>query len=155
MKTLTTCFIATAALVSVAHADTKAPMLVKTAALEAPKPRSLEASEVQGFMKDLNAEIGRCYLDVAGDIKGAGHLELKLAIHRTGALDSVDIATPGLPAKLAKKVDSCVRALVTDMKFPARRTSTVAIVPFFYQHTAAPGSGPQYSCWNPKGCKTS
>jgi hypothetical protein len=28
-------------------------------------------------------------------------------------------------------------------------------VPFFYQHTAAPNAGPQLSCWDPKGCKTS
>jgi len=34
-----------------------------------------------------------------------------------------------------------------------RKAQTIAVVPYFYQRTAAPNSGPQYSCWDPKGCR--
>lgn len=138
-------------LTSVAHADGKR-LLVKSAAPET-ENRALQASEIQHHMKQVNHEIGRCYLDASGDIRGAGQLEIKLAIHRTGLLDSVEVSTPKLPQAVAKKVDSCVRALVSDLTFPVRRVPTTAIIPYFYQRTAAPGSGPQLSCWNAKGCR--
>lgn len=115
---------------------------------------NLAPSEVEASVKPLVADIERCYLDSAGDTRGAGHLQIALAIHRTGLLDSIDVATPGLPAKLARKVDSCVRPLVEKLRFPARRNSTTAIVPYFFQRTDAPNAGPQLSCWNPKGCKS-
>lgn len=119
-----------------------------------PLPRTLEVSEVAATMKPYGEDINRCYLDAAADVKGAGKLEITLSIHRTGKLDAIDVATPGLPKKVAGRVATCVKSVVEKTAFPARRSPTTAIVPFFYQHTAAPGSGPQLSCWNPRGCKT-
>ena len=136
-----------------AHADAKRPLatLVK---IDAPKSKSLEANEVQDLMKAANMDIGRCYLDAAGDVRGAGRLEIKLGIHRTGSVESIAVSTPKLAPKAAKQIDTCVRAIVKDMSFPARRAPTTAVIPYFYQRTAAPGAGPQHSCWNPKGCPT-
>ena len=45
-----------------------------------------------------------------------------------------------------------MKALVSELTFPARRSPTTAVIPYFYQHTAAPNAGPQLSCWDPKGC---
>lgn len=139
---------------AIAGADSKSaalPRLAKPA--PAPTARTLEASEVTASIKPLNDDINHCYLAAAGDVKGAGHLEITLSIHRTGALDTIDVSTPGLPAKTAKQISSCVKTLVSDTSFPARRSSTIAVVPYFYLHTAAPSSGPQLSCWDPKGCR--
>jgi hypothetical protein len=120
-----------------------------------PKPPThLEATEVAAQVKPVVSDIERCYLDAVGDLRGAGHLQLAFAIHRTGLLDSVDVTAPGVPARTAHKIDACVRPLVEKLRFPARRSSTTALVPYFFQHTDAPNSGPQLSCWNPKGCKS-
>jgi hypothetical protein len=126
------------------------------ASAETPQPvrRTLEASEVTAQLKPYGEDINRCYLDAAADVKGAGKLEITLSIHRSGKLDAIDVATPGLPKKLATRIATCVKTVVEGTSFPARRAPTTAIVPYFYQHTAAPNAGPQLSCWNPKGCKT-
>jgi hypothetical protein len=116
-------------------------------------PRDLAPSEVRDRMKAVDTEIAACYLDTVGERRGAGQLEIKLSIHRTGLLDRIDVATPNLPAALAKKIEGCVKSAVKDLAFPARRAETVAVVPYFWQRTAAK-HGPQYSCWDPKGCRT-
>lgn len=115
--------------------------------------KSLDASEVAAQMRFYTTDINDCYLATARHIKGAGKLEIKLEIHRTGQLDAIDVKTPGLPARASKQIATCVKAIVTDTVFPARKAPTTAIVPYFYQHTAAPNSGPQLSCWNPRGCR--
>jgi hypothetical protein len=45
-----------------------------------------------------------------------------------------------------------VRASLDTLRFPQRRAETTAVIPYFFQHTWAPNSGPQESCWSPKGC---
>jgi hypothetical protein len=141
------------AIPAIAGAESRAPALPDLAKPTITPSRTLEAAEVSAQMKPYGEAINHCYLDVARDVRGAGKLEITLTIHRTGKLDAVDVATPGLPARLGKRVAGCVKSLVEDASFPARKSSTTAIVPFFYQHTAAPNSGPQLSCWNPRGCR--
>jgi hypothetical protein len=141
---------------AIAGADSKPhalPGLAKTARADTPDKKTLDATEVTERMKVWNDDITDCYLKAAGDVKGAGRLEIKLTIHRTGVVDAVDVATPGLSLRASKKVASCVKPLVVDTTFPARRAGTIAVVPYFYQRTDAPNSGPQYSCWDPKGCR--
>jgi hypothetical protein len=115
--------------------------------------RDLAPEEIRARVKAFDVDIGRCYRDVVGMRPGAGRLDITLEIHRTGIVDRIAIATPGLTAKLAKRVDGCVRPLLAGMRFPARRVGTVATVPYFYQRTAARGAGPVQSCWSAKGCK--
>ena len=114
--------------------------------------RTLSLSEINAKVKPLSAEIGKCYLDAAADVRGAGQLMVQLAIHRRGKLDAVTVQTPGLSAKLARKIEACVRTVVEPLEFPARRAPTTAVLPFYFQHTAAPGAGPQLSCHSPRGC---
>ena len=129
-----------------------AVLLLPALAVADDRRRDLGVDEIRAQFKAADAEIGRCYVDAVGDRAGAGRLDITLDIHRTGIVDRVVVATPGLPAKLAKRVDTCVRTAIDGLKFPMRRASTTATVPYFYQRTSAPCAGPQHSCWNPKGC---
>ncbi|HEU0031056.1 MAG TPA: hypothetical protein VFQ53_10525 [Kofleriaceae bacterium] len=142
-----------AALTTAATADSRPVPLVKAATVDkVARPASLEPSEIRSQLAQWNTDIGRCYLDAAGELKSTGKLEIMLTIHRTGMLDAIDISTPSLSAKQTHKVAACVKELLSTVQFPSRRNSTTAIVPYEWQRTAAPNAGPQYSCWNPKGC---
>jgi hypothetical protein len=138
---------------AIAGAESRAPALPDLAKPTFTPGRTLEATDVSAQMKPYGEAINGCYLNVARDVRGAGKLEITLTIHRTGKLDAIDVATPGLSNRMSKRIATCVKSLVEDASFPARKSSTTAIVPYFYQHTAAPSSGPQLSCWNPRGCK--
>jgi len=115
--------------------------------------RGLSQADIDAQVQPVSAEISKCYVDATANVRGGGQLVVQLAIHRRGKLDSVSVSTPGLPAKVAQKIEACVRTLVEPLEFPARRTSTTAVVPFYFQRTDAPNAGPQLSCWNPRGCR--
>ena len=138
---------------SVASAQNK-PLLKAVTSDVKVMPRDLEPGEVRDRMKVVDAEIEACYVGAVGERRGAGQLELKLSIHRSGLLDRIDVTTPNLPSPVAKQIDTCVKAAVKDLAFPARRAETVAVVPYYWQRTAAKHAGPQYSCWDPKGCRS-
>ena len=131
------------------------PLAFAGATVTQEAPRTLGVSEVNDVVKPLSADLERCYLDNAADAKGAGKLDVKLGIFRKGTIFSVDVATPGLPAKLAKKVEACVKKTVANAKlaFPARKADTTIVIPFLFQKTNAPNSGPYESCWDPRGCR--
>lgn len=129
-------------------------LLAATTAAADPKPHALSTADVTAQLAPLSDDIQRCYLDRAAEIKGAGKLDLVLTVTRKGVIESLAIKTPGLPVKLAKQIDGCIRPLVEPVAFPARRTFTTATIPFYFQHTAAPGAGPQLSCWDAAGCPT-
>jgi hypothetical protein len=111
--------------------------------------QALSQADIDAQVKPVSAEISKCYLDAAAQ---GGQLKVQLAIHRRGTLDTVTVAAPGVPAKIARKIEACVRGVVEPLEFPARRTSTTAVLPFFFQRTAAPNAGPQQSCWSSRGC---
>ena len=115
---------------------------------------SLSQGDIDAQVKPVSAAISKCYVDAAASVRGGGELRVELAIHRRGKLDAVTVATPGLPAKVALRIESCVRGVVAPLEFPMRRTSTTAVIPFYFQRTDAPNAGPQLSCWNPRGCKS-
>jgi len=139
---------------AIAGADPTPAALPTLAKPQATAPqRTLAASEIAARIRPFDEDIGRCYLGAAGDLRGAGHLDILLDIHRTGVVDRVDVSTPGLSVVASHRVATCVKALVAGTSFPARRSPTIAVLPYFYQHTAAPGSGPQLSCWDPRGCR--
>lgn len=116
-----------------------------------PSP-SLSLADITARVKPVSAEINRCYLGAAANARGGGHLVVQLAIHRRGKLEAVSVSTPGLPAKVAREIEACVRGVVAPLEFPARRASTTAVVPYYFQRTAAAGAGPQLSCWSRRGC---
>lgn len=113
--------------------------------------RTLSLSEIDARVQPVSADIGKCYLEATGGARG-GQLLVQLAIHRRGSLDTVTVQTPGLSAKLARRVASCVRSLVEPLSFPMRRAGTTAVLPFHFQRTEAPNAGPQLSCFSAKGC---
>jgi hypothetical protein len=137
---------------TLAHADAK-----RSSAAEPAQPlaQALSIGDVKAEVKPFNDAIGACYIDGAADTRGAGQLQLVFTISRHGGVEQLDVVTPGLSAKQAKKIEACIRPALAAVRFPARKTFTTATVPFFYQRTAAPNAGPQLSCWDPKGCKVS
>jgi hypothetical protein len=143
---------------SLAQAEQK-PMVQKALTASAGKVRpdavhTLGLGDANEGVKPVSADIERCYLDNAADVKGAGHLDVTLVVHRNGRVQQVEVKTPGLAKARSEKINACVKGLVADLKFPERKAFTTVVVPYFFQHTAAPDSGPQYSCWDPNGCKT-
>ena len=111
----------------------------------------LTADEITLEVAPHTAEIERCYLQRLGDAR-RGQLDLKLVIARDGSVLSLRANASGLPATAAHKVLACIREIVETVQFPARRNDTIAVVPYVFQKTDAPGAGPQLSCWNPRGC---
>ena len=116
--------------------------------------RSLSATEVKAQLAPVADTIEHCYLDRTADVRGAGQLELVLTVSRLGILEQLDVHTPKLSKKLSAEITECVQATVATVKFPVKKTWTTATVPYFFQRTAAPDSGPQLSCWNANGCST-
>ena len=116
------------------------------------KPMSLAASEIAAAVAPHAREIQRCYTDELGDARGAGHLELTLVIAYTGRVRSAKASVPGLPARSTTRMASCMRTALAAARFPERRSDTMAVLPYFFQKTEAPAAGPQFSCWDRKGC---
>ena len=125
-------------------------LIVSATASADDKPRSLSIADVTAQLAPVSSEIERCYLDRAA----GGKLELTVTVTRKGAIESLAIKMPGVAPKLAKQIDGCIRPLVEPVAFPQRKTFTTATVPYFFLKTAAPGSGPQLSCWDAAGCPT-
>jgi hypothetical protein len=123
-----------------------------TGARAARRDLVLEASEVAAEVRPYAPDIERCYTDRLDDIRHAGRLALTFVIGRDGHVVSLDAAAPGLPTRTVHQMAACIREVVDPIHFPARRADTTAVVPYLFQHTNAPGGGPQFSCWNPKGC---
>ena len=115
-------------------------------------PAALSKDDVTARLKPVTDDIAHCYLDRAASIRGAGKLSIELDIARSGALRDLSVKTPGLPSRLAKQIDGCIREAIATVSFPARKTFTTATVPYFFQHTAAPGAGPLLSCYAATGC---
>ncbi len=114
--------------------------------------RSLTVDEVQAHVQPYLEQIEKCYVAAAGDVRGAGHLDLAFTIRWDGTIAQLSSDTPGLSAPTWKRIDGCIHAAVGTLRFPQRRADTTAVVPYYFQRTWAPNSGPQESCWSPKGC---
>jgi hypothetical protein len=129
--------------------------IVAVAALASPAfadEPALTSTEVQAELRPAGDEIEHCYTDRTPGMRGAGHLDLVMTVSRIGIVERLEIKTPGLSARVAKDIASCVRSAVATISFPMRKAWTTATVPYFFQRTYAPNAGPQLSCWNPNGC---
>jgi len=113
---------------------------------------ALSAGEINGLVAPHAPEIERCYLDGIGASQRPGHLDVTLMIGRDGNVFSLKAAAAGVSAKATAKIETCIRAAVDGIQFPARHGDTTAVVPYLFQKTNAPNAGPLMSCWNPKGC---
>ena len=118
----------------------------------APQEALLSASEITALVAPHAPEIERCYLDGIGASQRPGHLDVTFMIGRDGNVFALKAAAAGVPAKTVTKIEACIRSAVDGIQFPARRSDTTAVVPYFFQKTNAPNTGPLLSCWNAKGC---
>lgn len=112
----------------------------------------LEPAEITAEVKPYASTVERCYLARLGETRRAGKLDLRLLIGRDGSVVSVTVTADGLSSRSARKTGECIREVIAGLRFPARRNDTIAVVPYYFQRTEAPGAGPQLSCWSPRGC---
>jgi hypothetical protein len=112
------------------------------------KPAFLDADEISSVVAPYAQDIERCF----DRTRRAGHLELTLVIGRAGDVVTLRAAAVGLSTEAARKIEACIGVTVAQARFPARRSDTTAVVPYYFQRTAAPNAGPQLSCWNARGC---
>ena len=128
--------------------------LVLTSSLAAAETgKDLGPHDVRAELGAIDAAIGQCYVAAVGEGVG-GQLEVMLTIHRKGIVDAIDVRAPGVGAKAFAKIETCVRAQLDGFVFPARKAGVTAVLPYVWQKTTAVGAGPQESCWDAKGCKT-
>jgi hypothetical protein len=121
-------------------------------ATPARQERYLSSDAVNALVAPHAPDVARCYVTSVDESRRGGRLELTFVIGRRGDVRSLRASAAGVPARSLRRVESCVREVVRDVEFPARRAETTAVVPYFFQKTQSPGAGPQHSCWNPKGC---
>ena len=115
--------------------------------------RSLTAEQVQRYAASYYPMIKACYFEHGRTSRTAtGELALKLVVHRGGHIHDVSIDAPGVKGKALRKLETCIRLQVIGWHFPVRRDFTTAILPYYFLYLDVPGAGPQYSCWNPRGC---
>lgn len=129
---------------SVQAAESTAPTPGAPSAPDAGKD-FLVSREITAVVAPHLSEIKRCYLEAAvpSEPRGSARLELRFVIGREGWVRSVSATVPGLPAKPTHKLAACMREILADVRFPARRNETLAVVPYFFQKTVAPNAGPQ------------
>jgi hypothetical protein len=109
---------------------------------------TLTAAEVGRYMLPYYPEVRGCILQVTD----GGRIDLNLTIHRDGSVFQLAIATRGVSQRSARRLDRCLRRLASTWHFPVRRGFTNAVVPYDLVRVRGPGLGPQYSCWDPRGC---
>jgi hypothetical protein len=121
----------------------------------AEEDRQLSAQELQRYAAVYYAPIRACYLQHGRVAKGStGELALELVVHRDGYVHEAKIVAPGVKGKQLKKLDACIQEQILEWHFPIRRDFTTAVLPYYFMYVDIPQAGPQYSCWNPKGCPT-
>jgi hypothetical protein len=115
--------------------------------------RGLSAEQVQRYAAVYYPAIRACYLELGKPSPGAtGELAITIVIHRAGHVHDFALDAPGVRGKHLRKLEGCVRMQVIGWHFPVRRDFTTAVLPYRFMHLTPPGAGPQYSCWNPRGC---
>jgi len=117
--------------------------------------RTLTAAEVGRYAEAYYPAIKACYFTKGRPPKGAtGELAVKLVVHRNGYIRDITVDAPGVRGKAMRKLEGCIRNETLGWSFPVRRDFTTAILPYYFLYLDAPGAGPQYSCWNPQGCRS-
>jgi hypothetical protein len=115
--------------------------------------RTLTADQIEHYAASYYSAIRACYVEHGLPAKGAsGELALRLVVHRNGYIHDVSVDAPGVKGKALRNLETCIRLQVMEWHFPVRRDFTTAILPYYFLYLDVPGAGPQYSCWNPRGC---
>lgn len=115
--------------------------------------RGLTREQVAHYAGAYRPAILACYADNAHSRRATGKLTLQATVLRGGAVIGLTIDAPGVTGIELALLTNCVRKEVDTWHFPVRRDDTMIVIPYYFQKTYAPKAGPQYSCWNPRGCK--
>ncbi len=114
--------------------------------------RGLTVKEIAHHSDVYRPEIRACYAAWAQGPRASGKLELSGTVLRNGNVIELVIRAPGVTGTDRAMLDQCVRQSVDKWHFPARLDPTQFVIPYYFQKLGGPG--PQYSCWNPHGCRT-
>lgn len=115
--------------------------------------RGLTADQIERYARGYYAGIRACYFEFGRKAKKAtGEFAIKVVIHRDGYIHDFSLDAPGVRGAHLRKLEGCVRLQVMGWHFPVRRDFTTAILPYYFMYLDIPGTGPQYSCWHPRGC---
>lgn len=120
---------------------------------DAPEERGLTREQVEHYTGAHQPEIRACYEEQSRGIAAAtGKLVLRATVLRNGSITELAVEAPGITGIRYQRLVQCIRDDVETWQLPVRRDDTQIVVPFLFQRVNAPGAGPQYSCWNPRGC---
>jgi hypothetical protein len=118
-----------------------------------PAERTLTAKEIERYAAPYLPAIKACYLEHARGLRSAtGELSLRLVVYRDGGVVELSVEAPGVTGKRLRGLERCVRTQVAGWHFPPRSELTTAILPYYFLKLDLPGTGPQPSCWSPRGC---
>lgn len=117
--------------------------------------RGLTAEQIERYARVYYPGIRACYFEFGRASRAAtGELAIKLVIHRAGHIHDVSLDAPGVRGMHLRKLEGCIRLQVVGWHFPVRRDFTTAVLPYYFMHLNPAGAGPQYSCWDKRGCLT-
>lgn len=115
--------------------------------------RTLTSEQVAHYSGAYLPAVRACYVGNAATARRAtGELELRIVVDRGGHVSQLDVEAPGVTGWRLRDLDACLRDEVMTWRFPLRRQSTTARVPYYFQQLRVPSAGPYLSCWKPKGC---
>jgi hypothetical protein len=118
-----------------------------------PDRSTLTAAQIERYARAYYPQIRACYFTHGKPVRTAtGELAIKIVVHRSGYIHDVSIDAPGVRGRHFRKLDACIRLETLGWHFPVRRDFTTAILPYYFMDLRLPGTGPQYSCWNKRGC---
>jgi hypothetical protein len=116
-------------------------------------PKRLTSAEIARVTAPSLPAIKQCYFDHGRPAKGStGELFVYLVIEWNGAIGELTVAARGVTGKRLRDLTRCIEAEAASWEFPERRDDTTSILPYSFPRINAPGTGPQYSCWSPRGC---
>ena len=113
--------------------------------------RGLSAKTLAHYADAYRPQIRACYAEYAQGPRATGKVTLSGTILPGGFVIGLSIDAPGVTGVDRALLDQCIRKEVDGWHFPVRYDPTQFAIPYFFQKTATP-HGPQYSCWNPRGC---
>ncbi len=115
--------------------------------------RGLTKDQVERYAAPYFPEVRACYATYGRTARNAtGDLSLRLVVNRGGGIHEFTIDAPGVTGANLRELTRCVRKTVETWRFPVRRDFTTVVLPYYFMYLHLPGTGPQMSCWNPKGC---
>lgn len=115
--------------------------------------RTLTSEQVAHYAGGYLPAIRACYVaNAATARRSTGELELEIVIDRGGHVSQLTTRAPGVTGWRLLDLDNCIRDEVMTWRFPIRRQSTTAVLPYYFQQIRIPSAGPYLSCWKPKGC---